>query len=146
MLTIRSSTVDLLANSVRRVGPSYSWPTGTIRRCRQEQDRAEVAKDCSLVAFSAKTLLPAVEPLGRTLSVTDGTGVNLDSMVYMLRRDGNIQWLFLVNRIASPTTIRSHQAQGVTAEEWDPTPTAIRRRELARRWCHYPDHVVAGLG
>ncbi len=123
MLTIRSSTVNLL-RQFRDTGGTviFAGPPARYVDAVKSKTAADLAKDCQAVAFSAKSLLPAVEPLGRTLSVTDGTGVNLDSMVYMLRREGNIQWLFLVNRDRKSDHNPVHiKIKGVMAEEWDPT-------------------------
>jgi hypothetical protein len=122
MLTIRSSTVKLL-RKFREAGGTVilAGPAARYVDALKDQAAGELAKTCTGVAFSAKAVVAAVEPMGRVLSVTDGAGKNLSSMVYMLRREGDVQWLFLVNRDRkrghNPVHIR---LAGGAAEVWDP--------------------------
>lgn len=122
MLTIRSTTVALL-RKFREAGGTVVFvgqPAEYVDAVKSSA-ASDLAEACAFAPLAAKALAAAVDPAGRVLSVTDGEGMNLSSMVYMLRRDGDVQWLFLVNRDRKKDYNPVHvRLRGAYVEEWDP--------------------------
>jgi len=122
MVTVRASTVDLLRR-FRQTGGTVIFVGPPARYVDAVKSKAalELAGTGTHVPFSGRALVSAVEPLGRVLSVTDGTGKNIASVIYMLRREGDVRWLFLVNRDRkrgrNPVYIKIN---GGAVEEWNP--------------------------
>ncbi len=123
MLTVRSSTVALL-RKFQDAGGSVVFAGAPAKHADAVQNGAAeaLAGECVRVPFAGKPVVDAVEPAGRVVSVTDGEGNNLTPVIYMLRRQGDVQYLFLVNRDRkrgyNPVRV---QIAGGAAEEWDPT-------------------------
>ncbi len=123
MVTIRSTTVDLLSRFQEAGGTVvFAGPPAKHVDAVRDQAAVELARRSTRVGFSAKQLVAAVEPDGRTITVTDGAGKGLPAVIYMLRRDRDVHYLFVVNRDRKRGTNPVHiRITGAAAEEWDAT-------------------------
>ncbi len=123
MLTIRASTVELLRRFQGAGGRVvFAGPAARCVDAARDNAAVKLSAECTRVSFSANPLLDAVAPAGRVLSVSDGEGKPIAPIIYMLRQDRDVQYLFLVNRDRkhgyNPVYVR---IAGTVAEEWDPT-------------------------
>jgi len=143
MLTIRSSTLRLLAK-FRQAGGEVVFAGKAARYVDAVPDRAatELAGSCTRVAFARRAVVAAVEPLGRTVHVVDAQGRPIAPALYMLRRDGQKQYLFVCNRDrARGFASVQIRIAGAAAEEWDAATGRRYRAEQTRQGEHLVIHT-----
>lgn len=122
MLTIRQSTLELL-EKFRKAGGQVVFvgePAKFVQGAASDAP-AKVAASCQQVPFDKAEVTKAVMP-ARKVSILAHEGHEYGPALYMLRREGNQYYLFVVNRSgkhgSGPLKVTVN-LPGV-AQEWDP--------------------------
>ncbi len=134
MLTIRASTLKLLRRFQEAGGTVvFAGPPAKHVDAVKHAAAVELSGACVRVPFTAKAVVEAVEPDGRVITVANGDGRHIGPVIYMLRRNRDVQYLFVVNRDRkrgyNPVRIR---IAGGAAEEWDAATGARYAAETIR--------------
>ncbi|MFP4379867.1 MAG: glycosyl hydrolase [Candidatus Sumerlaeia bacterium] len=139
MLTVRSSTLKLAKRFADAGGQVIfaGEPADYVDAEASRQARS-VAEKCTRVAFKKQALIEAVEA-ARTIHVLGGRNKEEESIFYLLHRDGEARYLFLVNtdRKQGRDKVKVRvmlDNLNTRPEEWDPQTgerykTATRKRK-----------------
>ncbi|MDR1972810.1 MAG: hypothetical protein LBQ46_12920 [Treponema sp.] len=132
METIRQSTLDRLAAFAQAGGRIIFL--GTAPRyldARPSGEAEKLARKCETLGFERLPLLAALEPV-RDLSLRDGSGAETGGLIYQMREEGPLRWLFI--------------AHADTPENPDiPQELALRIRIRGRWEVSLCDTVKAGI-
>jgi hypothetical protein len=96
--TIRQTTLDMLqkfkqaGGTVVFVGAVASYVDGVPSAAAMS-----VAKQCTQVALKDDTLISALQPTSRRVSITDPTNKEIPACLYLLREDDHAYYLFICN-------------------------------------------------
>ncbi|MFH1740924.1 MAG: hypothetical protein ABIH23_18110, partial [bacterium] len=121
LLTIRATTLRLLRQFQEKGGlVVFAGDPPSYVDAIKESEAKRISKQCLVVPFSKKELIPVLEERVRTVSIYDAQGKEIPSLFYQLREDAANFYLFIVNndRKNGYEAAIKMEALGV-AEEWD---------------------------
>jgi len=130
--TVRRTTLDLLRRFRDEGGTViFAGEPATYVDALPSDDVLAVAAQCLQTPASGPELAGAVAPLGRRIAISDGEGVPLKAVLYLLREDDDGFYLFL-----------SNTGDDLSEQHLDP----LQQPGLLERTLAYRDVRVRGLG
>jgi len=120
LITMRGTTLALLRR-FRAAGGTVVFVGGAATHvdARPSPAPKKLADACTRVALRAEKLAATLEPVARRVSIRDGAGREIAPALYLLREDGDAQYLFVCNT--------GHTPRQLAADMNDPSMVRERR-------------------